>query len=603
MSFIPNRLRAEKLASYTAWPSMDSLYDYRQAVMVKNPKTGRYVEKSDKPLGKVPRRKLGQKVAVVGGGPGGVAAAYELMKMGFDPVIFEATDRLGGRNDSQPFLEADGTPTTALAEMGAMRFPVVNKLLYHYFDLLDIETTPDFPDPGVVLTELYYEDRPYLWKPADGDQRNPPPGPFEKIAEDWNEFLATLTEPLALAYRSGDLERVEKVWQEYIDRYRDVSFYAAVREGIPQWTDEDLNAFGALGVGSGGFGPLYQVGFLEMLRILLGQYEQEQRLVPGGISQLVHGLYARRVETPRGERSLLEMRAARLGTAVQGIRYRQEDGNGNPVLTYLEPHTGEVVDEEFRAVIVAISTRAMEFAGMTLPTLPARSENGDPDDGEVETGDDGAETSAPRPEILQQPVREALRNLHLMNSSKMFIRTRSKFWLEDPTLPANIQTDEAPRGIYCLDYPGTDNGVVLISYTWGDDSSKLLSLPPEQRFRLFKAIIQRIHPGFARHLEPVDGQVYNVDWEAVRFQHGAFKLNYPGQEPDAHDAYFQFLTALSPQDDRGVYLAGDAVSWYGGWTEGALETALNAAAAAAHRLGAKLPDDSPLSQDPNRYSY
>ena len=39
-----------------------------------------------------------------------------------------------------------------------------------------------------------------------------------------------------------------------------------------------------------------------------------------------------------------------------------------------------------------------------------------------------------------------------------------------------VQTDELPRGIYALDYPQTDHGIVLLSYVWGDDSTKLLAL-------------------------------------------------------------------------------------------------------------------------------
>ena len=44
-----------------------------------------------------------EKVAVVGGGPAGMLAAYDLRKMGFKVVLFEAKDTLGG-------LLIDGIP-------------------------------------------------------------------------------------------------------------------------------------------------------------------------------------------------------------------------------------------------------------------------------------------------------------------------------------------------------------------------------------------------------------------------------------------------------------------------------------------------------------
>jgi protoporphyrinogen oxidase len=37
-----------------------------------------------------------QKIAVLGAGPMGLAIAYQLVKDGHNPVIFEADDRVGG---------------------------------------------------------------------------------------------------------------------------------------------------------------------------------------------------------------------------------------------------------------------------------------------------------------------------------------------------------------------------------------------------------------------------------------------------------------------------------------------------------------------------
>jgi len=185
----------------------------------------------------------------------------------------------------------------------------------------------------------------------------------------------------------------------------------------------------------------------------------------------------------------------------------------------------------------------------------------------------------------------------------MFIRTKTKFWKGDPTIPQNIQMDELPRGVYALDYPQTENGVVLISYTWGDDSTKLLGLSKEERFSLFRQAIAHVSPQFATHLVPMNGEILTIDWQTTAYHYGAFKLHYPGQEPHTHTLYSQFLSVLDPARDRGVYLAGDSVSWSGGWIEGALQTGINAACAAAKRIGASVRPHSPLTQDPHRYTY
>ena len=47
-------------------------------------------------LGQIPATEHGTEVAVIGGGLSGIVAAYELMKMGLKPVVYEA-DQIGGR--------------------------------------------------------------------------------------------------------------------------------------------------------------------------------------------------------------------------------------------------------------------------------------------------------------------------------------------------------------------------------------------------------------------------------------------------------------------------------------------------------------------------
>jgi hypothetical protein len=154
--------------------------------------------------------------------------------------------------------------------------------------------------------------------------------------------------------------------------------------------------------------------------------------------------------------------------------------------------------------------------------------------------------------------------------------------------------------VYYLDYPQTENGVVLVSYTWGDDADKLLGLDVPTRF---EEVLRNINPRFAEYLVPVGGEILSVDWEAELYFYGAFKLQYLGQEPALRAAYYQFLSVLDPMADTGVYLAGDGVSRSGGWTEGAVQTGVNAACAVAKRLGGIWPPDSPLSQDPNLHHY
>jgi NADPH-dependent 2,4-dienoyl-CoA reductase/sulfur reductase-like enzyme len=53
-------------------------------------------------LGRVPAERHGTEVAIVGAGIAGLVTAYELMKLGLKPVVYEAS-RIGGRLRSQRF--------------------------------------------------------------------------------------------------------------------------------------------------------------------------------------------------------------------------------------------------------------------------------------------------------------------------------------------------------------------------------------------------------------------------------------------------------------------------------------------------------------------
>jgi len=591
---IPHRRYVRKRAirsipqNWSPYPYVDTLYDHTKFLSLTQPIAS--FPASPCPVAKV---------AVIGAGAGGMVAAYELLRAGIQPTIFEATDRIGGRTWSENFEPLDTNAPPVWAEMGAMRVPVSQKLFWYYARQFNVQTGA-FPDPGVVPTLLSYENQLYQWQYPGKPPSSVPPGPFTDIAVAFNKFItpfaSKILEPWYNNNGTPDWDKIASIWQMYIDRYREVSVYDMVRKGIRSWGDEQLNAFSALGVGSGGFGTLYRVSALELLRNVINEWEINQRLIIGwgeenqqetltginGLSQMFHN---QSVTWSNGQTvSLAGLNAVKFNSIA--TRIERDPATQHLKLYCIDRTTGQESSTVFAAVIVAVSTRSMEIdIGMTLPTDPV-----------VDIGN--------------EDIKNAMRNLFHTASSKMIIRTPTKFWLDKqrkprPDIPQTIQTDELPRGVYCLDYPHTNEGVVIVSYTWGDDSSKLSSVEPMERFGKFKEVLTRISPPFAENLIPARGEqdILNVDWEASEHYYGAFKLQLPGQDHLVQAAYYQFLSALDPATDPGVYLAGDSVSWSGGWVEGALQTGVNAACAVAKRLGGTLSVNSPLSQNPKLYNY
>nr|WP_308219557.1 FAD-dependent oxidoreductase [Agrobacterium fabrum]UTN42814.1 Iam [Agrobacterium fabrum] len=55
--------------------------------------------------------------------------------------------------------------------------------------------------------------------------------------------------------------------------------------------------------------------------------------------------------------------------------------------------------------------------------------------------------------------------------------------------------------------------------------------------------------------------------------------------------------------DKGLYLAGCSCSFTGGWADGAIQTACNAACAVIHSSGGVLAEGNPLTHPWKQYNY
>lgn len=553
-----------------SFPYVDLLYDY-----------GQFLRNAKDAIGYLPPEVTNKHIGIVGAGLSGLIAAYELLRAGAQRVtLFEAAEEhLGGRLLTQRF---DDDHPQFIAEMGAMRFPPSEVGLFHYLNRFGIETTEAFPDPGVVDTEIHYRGEAYHW-----EAMQPPPAIFSTVHRGWNAFLkegvtfddgTCLAPPLLLTelLKQHNYAEVQPEWQRYLDCFADSSLYSAMVRiftgrnppGGQQWRKpEDFHLFGSLGIGSGGFQSVYRASFTEILRLVVNGLEVNQRLVPMGISSL-----SELIADTSFHGMPLRDRICR--TRIESIN----KGDNGDIL--LAGSNGETYACD--RVITTTTTRALQV-NMKLTQNQA---------------------------FVNRDVARAINETHMVGSSKLFILTKDKFWLKHG-LPQNIQTDTLVKGVYCLDYAPQDPeswGVVLISYTWEDDSHKMVSMTDkvERCLRLVDELAMSA-PEFAGHLLPLEGNyqryVLEYDWLTDKHSLGAFKLNFPGDDIYSQRLFYQFKTALDPQQDTGLYLAGCGCSFTGGWAEGAIQTALNGACAVISSLGGDLNADNPLDGLHAQYRY
>ena len=575
----------------------------------------------------------GKNIAVIGAGASGIMTAYLLTKVGAKVTVFEASDRVGGRICSVQFNE--GTNNHNVFELGCMRFPHASKTLFSLFDHYKIDMEQTFPDPGAygVYTQLYYKNKLIQWPGASAEESTslPQDDTFIRIGKQFNAMMVYLfgdpNDPAPetlyafwMAYQVvptiENKSPIEHGWQTIISKYENMSFWDGIyslsqtplavavadHPEYTTWTQSDMDAFAALGVGAGGFGSLFEIGFVEFLRIIVNGLETNQVLVPDGINTLMDAMKAEIIASGRGDFQLSKKCAINGSNSTPSdtgnVQFtpNQKPGEAGRYQFYADGAIGQPEDNTYDALIVATTTPAMQMMGVTSAL----------------GHEDPAFTA------LDTNVTTAIRSLYMANSSKFFVRTSKKFWQNKDSkgnpFPSNIQTDELFRGLYCLDYNPTNpdsEGVILMSYVWEADSVKLQGLNRGERYKAFLAIIHKINSEFAEQLrehtidygdmetyEDYDLSTTNmVDWQTQPHYHGGFKLNYPGQDQMCHDAIFQFKKTATRPTDCPIAICGDSISWIGGWVEGALTSGVNAACGIASALGATLKANSPMDDE------
>ncbi|MGH8875620.1 MAG: flavin monoamine oxidase family protein, partial [Acidimicrobiia bacterium] len=150
-----------------------------------------------------------KRVIVIGAGLAGLVAGYELLRMGHDPLILEAQNRVGGR----VFTLRDFAPGL-YAEAGAMRIPRAHDLTLAYCEEFGLELRPFvMGNPkglvqvgGVRMTAADADTRPELlpFQLADHERGRP-------CGAVWEEAIAPLREMLE---QGG-----EGAWEEIVARY------------------------------------------------------------------------------------------------------------------------------------------------------------------------------------------------------------------------------------------------------------------------------------------------------------------------------------------------------------------------------------------------
>lgn len=509
-------------------------------------------------LGRIPAARHGASVAIIGAGAAGVVAGYELMKMGLRPVLYES-GKFGGRLRSQPF---EGTEDV-IAELGGMRFPVSSTAFWHYVDRVGVESRP-FPNPlteaaGSTVIDLLGETH-YAKSLADL------PPLYHEVAAAYAEALEESAQFSALqaAIRDRDAARIKELWNPIVRDWDERTFYDYITSSsaFRKLGFRHREVFGQVGFGTGGWDSDFPNSMLEILRVNLLRFDDDQRFMVGGVEQVPQRLWRTAPERMAHWPAGTTLAALNDGATRPGAARIARGADGAFEVT---DRWGRV--ERHAAVIATCQSH--------LLTTSISVEE----------------------ELFPQPLWMALDRTRYMQSAKTFVMVDRPFWKDiDPETGRHVMsmtlTDRITRGTYLFDNGPDRPAVICLSYAWMTDALKVLPLPVEKRVDLALAALGRIYPNLDIRSH-ILGDPITVSWEADPNFLGAFKGALPGHYRYNHRMFGHFMQRDLPVEQRGLFMAGDGVSFTPAWVEGAVQTALNAVWGVMNHLGGESPRDNP----------
>ena len=463
----------------------------------------------------------GRRVIILGAGVAGMAAAYELNKLGYETPILEARDFAGGRCQTarQGFSLSELGGTTQRCQFdegqyinhGPWRIPYHHRSTLHY--------TKEFNVPLEVMVNRNKN----AWVLYE-DTAGPLSGQRVRLGEVQADMRGYTNEILAKAVRQDQLDlELSQEDQELLVDY-------LVGEGY--LSSEDLAYTGTGGRGyavnpgaltdPGPGEPSEPYDFVALLRSGLGNEirsvtSHSQPPTPfepiGGMDRIARGF-----ESAVGQHIIYNAEVARIRQSDSGVQ-----------INYADRLTGEerTVEGDYCLCTIPLSVL------IQIPT------------------------------DVSGEFARAMRQVPYQTVGKMGLQFKRRFWEEDD----HIYGGHSYTNFFGdISYPSYgyqgQKGVILGYYNFGTTAVRVSNMSPEGRVEYALENGSKIHPDSYR--EAFESG-FSVAWHRVKYSLGG----WASWSDEGLETAYPTLT----EPDGRIYLAGEHMSYLTGWMAGGIESA------------------------------